>query len=245
MLTPRCLRGLSRWGRAQEVPGEDPYLTGEYGSYIISATQQPGDDPRYLAAASTMKHFSLYDFEGIAPWGVDQYPRNSSNEYATPNSSSCDGVTSSPTDGHGWHHCSRMTFDAFPPAQDFASYYMKAFEVVAQRGQPEAIMCSYNAVGGILPGSTYMCMPPYIHTRGRVAAWPQQLVCFEVGQGAMLSIMHVVLDGVGGEHRECATAKQMVTVRLSHHLSQHGLQLGIPAFLGQILLVDVQLVRVL
>ena len=25
-----------RWGRAQEVPGEDPYLTSEYGSYIIS-----------------------------------------------------------------------------------------------------------------------------------------------------------------------------------------------------------------
>ena len=26
----------ARWGRNQEVPGEDPYLTSEYGSYIIS-----------------------------------------------------------------------------------------------------------------------------------------------------------------------------------------------------------------
>jgi beta-glucosidase-like glycosyl hydrolase len=49
-----------RWGRTQEVPGEDPYLTGEYGSVIISATQRAGDDERYLSAASTMKHFSMY-----------------------------------------------------------------------------------------------------------------------------------------------------------------------------------------
>ena len=99
-------------GRAQEVPGEDPYLTGEYGSYIISATQQPGDDPRYLAAASTMKHFSMYDFEGIAPWGPDQYVTLSGGRYATPNTSSCDGWTQSPTDGHKYRQCSRMTMDA-------------------------------------------------------------------------------------------------------------------------------------
>ena len=51
---------------AQEVPGEDPCLTGEYGSYIIAATQQPGDDPRYLAAASTMKHFSMCTYSTLA-----------------------------------------------------------------------------------------------------------------------------------------------------------------------------------
>ena len=52
-----------RWGRAQEVPGEEPFLTSEYGTYIIDATQRGGGDTRYLAAASTMKHFSMYDFE--------------------------------------------------------------------------------------------------------------------------------------------------------------------------------------
>jgi beta-glucosidase-like glycosyl hydrolase len=54
------------------VPGECPYLTGEYGSYIIRGTQE-GEAPevadsdsssRYLLAASTMKHFQLYDYEG-------------------------------------------------------------------------------------------------------------------------------------------------------------------------------------
>ena len=37
-----------RWGRAQEVPGEDPYLTGEYGVHVIRGTQESEVDPRYL-----------------------------------------------------------------------------------------------------------------------------------------------------------------------------------------------------
>ena len=41
-----------RWGRAQEVPGEDPYLTGEVGSYLIKHTQEGGVDPRYLRCSS-------------------------------------------------------------------------------------------------------------------------------------------------------------------------------------------------
>ena len=48
-----------RWGRSQEVPGECPYLTGEYGSYIVQGTQQNPIDSRYLSAAVTMKHFQL------------------------------------------------------------------------------------------------------------------------------------------------------------------------------------------
>ena len=38
---------------------EDPYLTGEYGSYIVRGTQQSPIDDRYLSAAVTMKHFQL------------------------------------------------------------------------------------------------------------------------------------------------------------------------------------------
>ena len=41
------------------MPGEDPYLTGEYGSYIVRGTQDGGPDPRYLQAAGTMKHFQV------------------------------------------------------------------------------------------------------------------------------------------------------------------------------------------
>ena len=36
-----------RWGRGQEVPGEDPYLTAEYVAHYSRGLQE-GDDPRYL-----------------------------------------------------------------------------------------------------------------------------------------------------------------------------------------------------
>jgi hypothetical protein len=51
-----------RWGRGQEVPGEDPFLTSEW-VYRYSTGLQVGEDPRYIKAASTAKHFFAYDLE--------------------------------------------------------------------------------------------------------------------------------------------------------------------------------------
>jgi len=58
-----------RWGRGQEVPGEDPFLTGEYVMHWTRGMQE-GDDPRYLKVVSTAKHFADYDLEGNG--GVDR-----------------------------------------------------------------------------------------------------------------------------------------------------------------------------
>ena len=44
-----------RWGRAEESFGEDPFHVGKMGVGLIKGLQ--GDDPRYLLAAATMKHF--------------------------------------------------------------------------------------------------------------------------------------------------------------------------------------------
>ncbi|XP_065184940.1 uncharacterized protein LOC135815553 [Sycon ciliatum] len=54
-----------RWGRGQEVPGEDPYLSAEYVAHYSRALQE-GEDPRYLKLISSCKHFSAYDLEH---WG--------------------------------------------------------------------------------------------------------------------------------------------------------------------------------
>lgn len=59
-----------RWGRGQETPGEDPYLTSEY-VYALVHGLQVGDDPRYLKVVSNAKHFVAYDLED---WhGVDRF----------------------------------------------------------------------------------------------------------------------------------------------------------------------------
>ncbi|MFB9688079.1 glycoside hydrolase family 3 C-terminal domain-containing protein [Amycolatopsis plumensis] len=50
-----------RWGRNEEGYSEDPYLTGEFATAYGRGMQ--GDDPRYLQAAPTLKHFLAYNNE--------------------------------------------------------------------------------------------------------------------------------------------------------------------------------------
>jgi beta-glucosidase len=47
-----------RWGRGQETYGEDPYLTATMGSAFVRGLQ--GDDPKYLKASATAKHFAVH-----------------------------------------------------------------------------------------------------------------------------------------------------------------------------------------
>jgi beta-glucosidase len=50
-----------RWGRLEEVYGEDPFLVGTMGVAFIHGLQ--GDNPKYWQAASLMKHFMGYSRE--------------------------------------------------------------------------------------------------------------------------------------------------------------------------------------
>ncbi len=59
-----------RWGRGQEVPGEDPFLTSQY-VMEYSYHFQHGEDDRYLKLVSTGKHYADYDQEG-RPVGTDR-----------------------------------------------------------------------------------------------------------------------------------------------------------------------------
>lgn len=47
-----------RWGRGQETYGEDPFLTGSLGVAFVKGIQ--GDDPSYLRAVATPKHFAVH-----------------------------------------------------------------------------------------------------------------------------------------------------------------------------------------
>ena len=47
-----------RWGRGQETYGEDPFLTAQMGVAFVKGLQ--GDDPKYLEALSTPKHFAVH-----------------------------------------------------------------------------------------------------------------------------------------------------------------------------------------
>ena len=47
-----------RWGRGMETYGEDPYLTGRMGVAFVRGIQ--GDDPDFLKAVATVKHFAVH-----------------------------------------------------------------------------------------------------------------------------------------------------------------------------------------
>jgi beta-glucosidase len=47
-----------RWGRGQETYGEDPFMTAKMGVAYVTGLQ--GDDPKYLKALSTPKHFAVH-----------------------------------------------------------------------------------------------------------------------------------------------------------------------------------------
>jgi beta-D-xylosidase 4 len=62
-----------RWGRGQETPGEDPYLTSQYAYTYVNGLQR-GDDDRYLTVAANCKHYNAYDLEN---WnGTDRHHFN-------------------------------------------------------------------------------------------------------------------------------------------------------------------------
>jgi beta-glucosidase len=47
-----------RWGRGHETYGEDPHLTARLGVAFVKGLQ--GDDPKYLKAVATPKHFAVH-----------------------------------------------------------------------------------------------------------------------------------------------------------------------------------------
>jgi beta-glucosidase len=47
-----------RWGRGQETYGEDPFLTATLGVAFVTGIQ--GDDPKYLKAVATPKHYAVH-----------------------------------------------------------------------------------------------------------------------------------------------------------------------------------------
>ncbi|XP_065183747.1 uncharacterized protein LOC135814545 isoform X1 [Sycon ciliatum] len=62
-----------RWGRGQETPGEDPFLTSEYAKNFVNGMQF-GYDTRYFKVVATCKHYAAYDLEN---WNhVDRFHFN-------------------------------------------------------------------------------------------------------------------------------------------------------------------------
>ena len=58
-----------RWGRGQETYGEDPYLTGQFGTAFVCGIQ--GGDAHYLKAIATPKHLAVHSGPELLRHGFD------------------------------------------------------------------------------------------------------------------------------------------------------------------------------
>ncbi|KAG7365322.1 glycoside hydrolase [Nitzschia inconspicua] len=109
-----------RWGRNQEVPGEDPYLTGEYAKAFVNGLQGAytssavgggeGDDHDRVRVGACCKHYLANSLER-------------------------------------WGNVSRHNFDAKIDDQDLHDYYLPPFKECVK--EAVGVMCSYNAINGI------------------------------------------------------------------------------------------------
>ncbi|KAL2653705.1 hypothetical protein R1flu_021833 [Riccia fluitans] len=114
-----------RWGRGQETPGEDPYLTTIYAEYFVRGMQEDedyegrnpsekssGKGPEKLKVSACCKHFTAYD--------IDQ-----------------------------WYKVDRYDFDAQVTKQDLLDIYNPPFQSCVEKGKASSLMCSYNRVNSV------------------------------------------------------------------------------------------------
>jgi beta-glucosidase-like glycosyl hydrolase len=131
-----------RWGRAQEVPGEDPFLTSEYGVYYVQGMMQ-GDDPRYVLIAASPKHFFAYNLEGLGP--------NNETGLCTADKGTWNGAVDYPDGGivgPNGHVC-RYGYNNQLTDRDMVEYYLPAWNAIISRGGALGFMCAYPAVNGV------------------------------------------------------------------------------------------------
>jgi len=112
-----------RWGRVEEIPSEDPFLNGEYGSRFVQGFQGNGT---YLLASAVVKHYAAYSLE-VDIENMDPATFCGNSECTLPND--------------------RHSFDAQVNEYDLNHTYLPPFQAVVS-ANASGIMCSYNAVNG-------------------------------------------------------------------------------------------------
>ncbi len=122
-----------RWGRAQEVPGEDPYLTGEYGVNYVQGMSF-GEDNRYVLTAASPKHYLAYNLEGLGP--------NNETGLCTADKGTWYGAVDYADGGivGPQGHVCRYGYNNELTERDLVEYYLPAWNAVMTRGKALGVL---------------------------------------------------------------------------------------------------------
>jgi xylan 1,4-beta-xylosidase len=115
-----------RWGRNQEVPGEDPYLTGEYAKAFVDGLQGLYTTTTISSSSSSSSPLVQDDTERIRIGACCKHFIANSLEH--------------------WQNYSRHNFDARIDDQDLHDYYLPPFGECVKKAV--GVMCSYNSLNG-------------------------------------------------------------------------------------------------
>lgn len=129
-----------RWGRNMELPGEDPYLNGQFGAEYSKGMQNA---PAAFASSAvlaipTLKHFDANSLEGH--WSPHYDPATD------PTDAQCDPAHKVDT---SVCNLTRHSIDVSISQYDLASSYLPAFRASVVEGGALGVMCSYNAINGV------------------------------------------------------------------------------------------------
>jgi len=117
-----------RWGRNQEVPGEDPFLTSQYSKAFVQALQ--GTDFNYDEIKNSKTASPVVDGD---------------NDYGDLKMAACCKHFLGNSLEH-WGNYDRYSFNAVIDEYDLNNYYLPPFEECTKHAV--GVMCSYNAVNG-------------------------------------------------------------------------------------------------
>lgn len=99
-----------RWGRNQETPGEDPYLTSQYAIHFVRAMQGADDNVRGLRVSACPKHAYAYSME--ASDGTDRFQFNAVVTAQDLNDTYLPAFQASLSPGGGAGSCTMCSYNA-------------------------------------------------------------------------------------------------------------------------------------
>lgn len=170
-----------RWGRNQEVPGEDPTLTGNYATNFVQGLQgsRGGEDGNHVQIVATCKHFVANSLENWKGHTRHNFNANVSKEdlsnYYLPAFRACVtegkalGIMCSYNAVNGAPSCGNtfLLNDTLRNAWSFPGYVTSDCGAIADicnkepRGHGYAPDCTHAAADGIIAGTDMDCGGQY------------------------------------------------------------------------------------
>jgi beta-glucosidase len=187
-----------RWGRGQETYGEDPFLTAKLGVAFVTGLQ--GNDPKYLKAVATPKHYAVHSGPETKRHGfnVDVSPHDLEDTYLP-------AFRATVTQGHA--DSVMCAYNAIDGAPACANTYLLEKTLREAWGFQGYVTSDCGAVGDITAGHHFT--PDNEHGSAAAVRAGTDTTCGE----EYVTLVKAVKDGLIRESEIDTALKRLFTAR--------------------------------